>query len=67
MNTAFTKTGADVLAHFQVKEQDGLSDQQVKESRQKNGPNGEPGWPLRKPSTNRPQHWQKKTLRRYGK
>jgi len=43
MNIAFTKSGADVLAHFQVKEQDGLSDQQVEASRLKNGPNGKTG------------------------
>jgi len=68
MNTAFTKSGADVLAHFQVKERDGLSDQQVQESRSKNGPNGRPdvsGKPFI--VINKLQHWQKKTPRQYGR
>jgi len=39
MNTAFTKSTADVLANFRVTEHDGLSEQQVTDSRKQHGPN----------------------------
>ena len=40
MENAFVRTPADVLAHFGVAEQAGLSESQVQQSRQKYGPNG---------------------------
>lgn len=39
METAFTKSTADVLAHFKVTEHDGLSEKQVDDLRQQHGPN----------------------------
>jgi magnesium-transporting ATPase (P-type) len=40
MENAYTKTPAEVLQHFQVTEDKGLSEQQVKELRAKHGKNG---------------------------
>lgn len=40
MENAYTKTPAEALQHFQVTEEKGLSEQQVKELRAKHGKNG---------------------------
>jgi len=40
MDNAFTRTPQEVLAHFQVTEQEGLSNQAVVASREKYGRNG---------------------------
>jgi magnesium-transporting ATPase (P-type) len=39
MENAYTKTPAEALKHFQVTEEKGLSEQQVKELRAKHGKN----------------------------
>jgi len=40
MENAYTKTPAEALQHFQVTEEKGLSEQQVKDLRAKHGKNG---------------------------
>lgn len=40
MENAYTKTPSEVLKHFQVTEEKGLSEQQVKSLRDKHGKNG---------------------------
>jgi len=40
MENAYTKTPAEALKHFQVTEEKGLSEQQVKSLREKHGKNG---------------------------
>jgi Ca2+ transporting ATPase len=40
MENAYTKTPAEALKHFQVTEEKGLSEQQVKTLREKHGKNG---------------------------
>lgn len=40
MENAYTKTPAEALKHFQVTEEKGLSEQQVKDLRAKHGKNG---------------------------
>ena len=45
MENAYTKTPAEVLKHFQVKEIRGLSSQQVRGSREKHGRNALPEEP----------------------
>jgi magnesium-transporting ATPase (P-type) len=40
MENAYTRTPAEALQHFQVTEEKGLSEQQVKELRAKHGKNG---------------------------
>jgi Ca2+ transporting ATPase len=39
MENAYTKTPAEVLRHFQVTEEKGLSEQQVRSLREKHGKN----------------------------
>jgi Ca2+ transporting ATPase len=41
MENAFLRTPAEVLEHFKVSEQTGLSQDAVLKSRQQHGPNGE--------------------------
>ena len=41
MDNAYTRTPAEVLQHFQVTEQKGLSESQVQDLRSKHGKNGE--------------------------
>jgi Ca2+ transporting ATPase len=43
MDNAYTRTPAEVLQHFQVTEQKGLSESQVNDLRTKHGKNGESG------------------------
>jgi Ca2+ transporting ATPase len=40
MENAYTRTPAEALQHFQVREEQGLSDQQVASLREKHGKNG---------------------------
>jgi magnesium-transporting ATPase (P-type) len=40
MENAYTRTPAEALKHFQVTEEKGLSEQQVKSLREKHGKNG---------------------------
>lgn len=40
MENAYTRTPAEALQHFQVREEQGLSDQQVASLREKYGKNG---------------------------
>jgi len=40
MNDAYVRSTTDVLSHFNVTEQTGLSDGQISASRMKHGPNG---------------------------
>ena len=42
MDQAYTKSGAEILKHFAVKEEQGLSSQQVQASKQKYGSNSLP-------------------------
>jgi len=44
MESAFTNSAQDVLAHFNVTEQKGLSEQAVLASREKHGKNGTPDY-----------------------
>lgn len=39
MDNAYVQSTSDVLAHFRVAEQEGLSSQQVKQARETYGPN----------------------------
>jgi Ca2+ transporting ATPase len=41
MENAFTRTPAEALKHFEVTEEKGLSENQVKSLREKHGRNGE--------------------------
>jgi Ca2+ transporting ATPase len=51
MENAYTRTPAEVLQHFQVTEQKGLSETQVKDLRSKHGKNGKSGRNLFKSHT----------------
>jgi Ca2+ transporting ATPase len=41
MDNAYTRTPTEALKHFEVTEEKGLSEQQVKNLREKHGKNGE--------------------------